>query len=267
MSFAVVIAQEAPESDPVLYRGNILRSMDKAKLAGFDAVEIHIRNPDGLDRDALIKYCEINSLSISALATGMAKRIDGLTLIHDDEYIRTLAVERILGFIEFAFPFSAGIIIGSMRGVIPDNVCNKKYYNRFYACMSEILNLAELLNVPIFLEVINRYENNYLNTAEEALEIIRLLDSNMLKVHLDTFHMNIEETDMVKAISICKENLGYIHLADNTRYYPGSGTINFKKLFDATKNIDYKGYYSLECLTHGNPDKTVQLAMEHLRNI
>jgi len=264
MKYAIVIATEAPENDPVLYRGNIFESMKKASLAGFDAVEIHARSPHEFDKEALLEYCNKTGMQIAAFATGMAKRIDGLSFIDDSEDIRNLAVKRVIEFVYFASSFSAGVIIGSLRGVIPDKAFSRKYYDRFYDCISNVLACAEKLNVPVLLEVINRYENNYLNTAEETLEFIRPLDSKMLKVHLDTFHMNIEETDMYKAIRMCEGKLGHIHLADNTRYYPGSGTINFGKVFDAARSIGYQGYFSLECLTTSDPDTTVRLSMEYL---
>jgi len=267
MKYAVAIAPWALDTAPVLYRGDIYESVGKVKSAGYDAVEIHIKDPEQIDGEALQEYCKKTGLEVAALATGMVNVIDKLCFIDDSEDIRDEAVQRVIGFVKLASQLKAGIIIGSLRGNLPDKVNRTKYDNRFYDCMKRILDVAEKENVKIFLEAINRYENNYLNTAEETLEYIKPLNSDKLLVHLDTFHMNIEESDMAKAIKLCGDKLGHIHLADNNRKYVGAGSIDFPKVLKAVESIGYKGYLSLECLPLPEPDTAVVKTMIKLKNI
>ena len=77
------------------------------------------------------------------------------------------------------------------------------------------------------------------DTYEEVLELIDQVGSSHLKVHLDTFHMNIEELDWEKPVLACGDKLGHVHIADNTRLYPGSGLIDFMPFLRALKKIGY----------------------------
>lgn len=248
MYLSVAVALKASENEPVLFRGDILKSADKARKIGYDAIEIHIKDVSQIDVESLLQYCKTYNFRVSAFATGMAKRIDGLSFIDDDAHVRYKAVERVKQFINVAELFNAGVIVGSLRGSIPAKQGKEKYLEQFLDCMDILAKYAEQKKVNILLEVINRYENNYLNTAQETLDIIKTIGSDFVKVHLDTFHMNIEETNMIKAIESCGEHLGYIHIADNTRLAVGTGTVNFGAVVDAANKIGYKEALSLECL-------------------
>ncbi|MCC8190232.1 MAG: sugar phosphate isomerase/epimerase [Planctomycetes bacterium] len=267
MKFAIAIAQEALPAEPVLFRGDIIRSMEKAKALGYDAVEIHDRDAARLNGDAILQCSEATGIGVSALATGMAKRVDGLTFISDDDAVRQAAVRRVHGFIDLAARFGAGIIIGSLRGLIPDLARRDVYDRRFRECLDQVLERAERSGVDILLEVINRYENNYLNTVAETLAYLDPIPSRHVKLHIDTFHMNIEETDMAAAIRASGKRLGYIHVADNTRLYPGSGSLDFARIFAALQDAGYSGYVSLECLALPDSDTAAAKAIATMNAI
>ncbi|MDR1534795.1 MAG: sugar phosphate isomerase/epimerase [Planctomycetota bacterium] len=267
MKFSVAIAEEALPAEPVLFRGDLIESMGKAEGMGYDAAEIHTRDAALLDLDALTGRGEKTSFTVSALATGLAKRVDGLTFISDDEAVREEAVARVKKFIEAAERLKTGVIVGSLRGIIPNPAERDVYDRRFRDCLEQLLPEAQNRGVDIHLEMINRYENNYLNTAREGLEYIKPLASGNLKLHLDTYHMNIEEADMTEAIRACGDRLGYFHVAENTRRYVGSGAIDFAKVFSALKDIGYRGYVSLECLALPDPDTAARKSIDFMRSI
>ena len=109
--------------------------------------------------------------------------------------------------------------------------------------LSVIRDLAEKANknnVTLSLEVVNRYETNIMNTAQEALNYINDLGVSDVKVHLDTYHMNIEENNYSEPIKkIGNEKLGMFHFGENHRGYLGSGHINFEETFKSFKDINY----------------------------
>lgn len=267
MKYSIAVATWVPEMAPVLYRGELNSLADKSKLAGYDAIEIHLKDPKTIDGIELKSYCEKVGIEISAIASGLSKVIDNLDYIDDDITIRKRAVQRTLEYIDLAEQLGSGVIVGSLRGSIPDLKNRRLYDNRFKNCMNQVLEGAEKKNVDIYLEAINRYENNYLNTAEETLQYIKPFMSKHLYVHLDTFHMNIEERDMVEAIKLCNDKLGYFHLADNNRKYVGAGAIDFKKVINALEEVGYTGYLSLECLPLPDADTAARKSMEALNNI
>jgi|CZCB01.1.fsa_nt_gi sugar phosphate isomerase/epimerase len=149
MKYSVAIAPWALDTAPVLYRGDIYKSADKIKSAGYDAIEIHIKNADQVDSEELQDYCHKKGLEVSAIGTGMANVIDKLSFIDDSQDVRDEAVKRVIDFIKLASKFNAGIIIGSLRGNIPDKTNRQKYDERFYDCMKRILDVAESLRTVV----------------------------------------------------------------------------------------------------------------------
>ena len=76
--------------------------------------------------------------------------------------------------------------------------------------------------------------------------------------------MNIEEADMCAAIRLCGHRLGYLHVADNTRTYPGSGALDFKAILKALEDIHYTGFVTVECLPQPDRETAAKKAIEHL---
>ena len=98
---------------------------------------------------------------------------------------------------------------------------------------------AKTLGINLGIEAVNRYESNLLNTGAQVLRFIDDVGEDNVYVHLDTFHMNIEEADPVGAIELCRDRLGYFHVNENQRGYRGSGTIAFAPQFRALTRIGY----------------------------
>ena len=94
--------------------------------------------------------------------------------------------------------------------------------------------------VKICVECINRFETHFLNIAEDAVDFCKAVGFDNMMVHLDCFHMNMEESSFTAAVKICgKEYLGYVHVNENNRGIPGTGLVPFKDFFTALKDIGY----------------------------
>lgn len=102
------------------------------------------------------------------------------------------------------------------------------------------------LGVTLGVEVVNRYETNVLNTAKQALALIDEIGDDEIIVHLDSYHMNIEEGDLARPIQLCGDRLGYVHIGESHRGYLGSGTIEFERLFRALADTGYSGPIAFE---------------------
>jgi D-psicose/D-tagatose/L-ribulose 3-epimerase len=96
------------------------------------------------------------------------------------------------------------------------------------------------------LEVVNRYETNMLNTAAQGVEMCKRIGAPNVKVHLDVYHMNIEESDIASAVMQTGEHIGYFHTGDSHRGYMGSGTIDLTSVFRALVNSGYQGPITFE---------------------
>ncbi len=112
--------------------------------------------------------------------------------------------------------------------------------NRSVESMREVLKTAEEYGVTICVEAVNRFESPLINTAEEAVRYIELVDSKNVGVHLDTYHMNIEENSIGDAIRLTGNRLRHFHTGENNRNVPGRGHLNWPEIFSALREIGYE---------------------------
>lgn len=107
---------------------------------------------------------------------------------------------------------------------------------------------AEQKGVLLAIEPINRYESFLINNVDQALRFISEVDSEAVNLHLDTFHMNIEEPDPAEAIRKAGSPLVNMHVSDSQRGPVGHGHIDFAAIMKALKEIDYQGALTMEPL-------------------
>ncbi len=131
--------------------------------------------------------------------------------------------------------------------------------------LEEISLYAEKVGSAILLEPLNRYETHFINRLEQAVEIVRKINSPGLKIMADFFHMNIEEADISKAILEAGELIWHVHLADSNRLLPGWGHTDFKSGFQALKKVGFDKYMSLECGIPGDPEVELPKTVEYLK--
>jgi D-psicose/D-tagatose/L-ribulose 3-epimerase len=101
----------------------------------------------------------------------------------------------------------------------------------------------------IALEAINRFETDFINTCDQGLAMIADVGSPALKLHLDTFHMNIEEKDPAAAIRKAGPLLGHFHACGCDRGTPGRDHIDWSSLAAALKAVSYQGDVVIESFT------------------
>lgn len=123
----------------------------------------------------------------------------------------------------------------------------------------------------LFLEPLNRYEADFLNRVEQAVEICRAIGHPRLRLLADFFHMNIEEINFADPFQLAGDLLGMVHIADNNRFQPGKGCLDFRPGFAALKEINYQGYISIECwqpqgaVILGDPEQALPETVAFLR--
>lgn len=120
---------------------------------------------------------------------------------------------------------------------------------------------ARALNMRLGLEPINRYETHLLNTARHAVEIIERVGSENVFVHLDTFHMNLEEAGMGAGFADAAEHLGYVQLSESNRGVPGRGSIDWDKTFEGLRDVDFDGILTLESPAYLVPSVAARLSI------
>ena len=266
MKTSISIIKQGTPSMPFVLRGEYGASIQKAAQLGFDAVEMHIRDPKEVDLAALKKDLRANNISVSSIGTGLGYGLDGLSLTSADESIRAAAVTRIRDHIALAKELNAVVIIGLMKGLVDEKEGRDVCVKRLRQSMAECVKAAEEAKVLLVFETINRYESNLFVTIDETLDFVKQFNSPYLKVHIDTYHMNIEERDLCESILMCKGWLGHVHIADSDRMYPGHAHVPFDAMFESLNKIDYKGYLAVECLALPSPEACAQKTSEFFKN-
>ncbi|MDQ0315913.1 sugar phosphate isomerase/epimerase family protein [Amorphus orientalis] len=117
--------------------------------------------------------------------------------------------------------------------------------------LSRLDRRAGDLGVKLGLEPVNRYESYMVNTLDQAAALIREVDGRNMFVHMDTFHMNIEEADIAGSIARNAPLLGHAHVAENHRGVVGSGTFDLAGYFRALARADYQGDFVAEGFSGG----------------
>jgi len=113
---------------------------------------------------------------------------------------------------------------------------------------------ARKAKVQLAIEPLNRFETYMVNTAADALKLVKEVGSPALKVQIDTFHGNIEEKDTAAAIRATGDALGHFHASESDRGVPGTGQVRWKEVFAALKDIDYRGWVTIESFAIGIVD-------------
>lgn len=107
--------------------------------------------------------------------------------------------------------------------------------------LKELDPIAKEYGVYLYLEPLNRYQDHMLNKTEDAYKIIKEGNFTNVKITCDFYHMSIEEDDISKTLEDFKDYVGHIHIAENHRYEPGTGSIDFERHLGTLKKIGYEG--------------------------
>lgn len=267
--YGATVAMGAPENSPFpLNTTDYLASARLLKKLGYESMEIHIRAPELVDGPEIKACCDELGMVISTIGTGQAYGIEGLSITSPDAEVRKRAIQRLKDQLDLSAVFAgAPIIIGSMRGVIGKERTFDEVNSLMVASMKELADYAEKTNTEIVIEAIDRFESDYLQRGEEVLTLIDEVGSERVKVHLDTYHMNLEEQDWRKPILLCGKRLGHVHLADNRRYYPGWGLVDFRPVLESLVEIGYDRSLTLECYPYPDGVTALRRGRQYLDGI
>jgi sugar phosphate isomerase/epimerase len=263
---AITVGACVSPRTPVLLGGQLSDTLSKAKAYGYEAIELQFPNATMLDIQELKSLLDINGLVVSAVATGGAYVIDRLSLTDDSVNIRDAAIQRVSACIDVAHELESMVIIGCVRGNVPERADIDEYLFRLSESLNQVSAFAQSKGVQLVLEAINRYENNFLNSAAKVSDFIKYTGLKNIKIHLDSFHMNIEEPDIFESLAKYKDEIGYIHLADSNRMYPGAGHLDLKKFINICEDMGYAGYFSAEYLPLPDSETAAAQFIDFFRN-
>ena len=143
---------------------------------------------------------------------------------------------------------------------------------------------AERLEVDLGIEPINRYETDLVTTVGTAMTMAKAINSARVGLLFDVFHVQLEENSITGAVKEAGSAIKHVHLADNHRGLPGSGSLAWGDFLGALKAADYSGRAVIEAFTRtgtsvahdtgtwvprgrsGDLDKDLREALQFLRD-
>ncbi len=225
------------------WNADYYKYIKKASDLGFDVLEFQAQPLLNIPDEELrnIKKAADDCGIELTYSLGLDKRYD---ISSDDPYIRGAGVVYLTDILKKVAVQEGKIISGvSYAGWgVPEGEINKKRRTaNSIGSMKQLVKVANSLGIQYAVEVVNRFEGVVLNTAKEAVAYVEEVDSPNIGVLLDTYHMNIEEPSIRDAIHTAGKYLIGFHVGENNRTAPGRGHLNWDEIFDALKDVNYRG--------------------------
>jgi D-psicose/D-tagatose/L-ribulose 3-epimerase len=222
-----------------------LPTVDHAAALGLDAIEIPLMELDAIDPGAIRERAEGAGLDVLTSVV-CAEDTDPSS---EDEAIRAAALEFLIGCVDATADMGADVFTGvtySALGRRPDRRPTGADMQRAADVLREAARHAAGRGVRIGIEPVNRYEGFLVNTAAQALELMELVGEPNVGIHLDAYHMNLEEDDFRTPVELVAEHLVHFHLSESHRGIPGRGTVDWEAIMGALGDAGYTGYVGLE---------------------
>lgn len=266
--FSMAMSPRPAAFAPLVYAGRLGEGLTALAEAEFRGVEISLCDARELDPQWLSDRLRTFGLTVSAFASGRLCLEKSLCLSNPAPEVHKKLLEELTAILKMAAYFQAPVIIGGVRGKLTgDEVQQVRQRAGAIDTMRRCAQIARDLGIHLLLEPINRYETNFINTAREGLSLIEEVGEPSFKLLLDTFHMNIEESNSIEAIHEAGGQLGYVHFADNNRLAPGDGQINFPAIIQSLSKINYSGFISAEILPIPDDATALDRTGKYLHNL
>jgi len=234
-------------------------TFQRLSRCGFDGIEL-VGEPDRYCPADVKRLCGQYNLKVVSIAGMYPWPTRERDLANPDAEVREKAVAYLRRCVDFASDVGARVIIvvpsaAGKTGPVGEHRDGEAWENAYrnewrYAVESvrKAATYAGEHGVLLAIEPINRYESYLVNTAEQGMQFISEVGSEFVKLHLDTFHMNIEESDPIRAVRSAGDSLVNVHISDSNRQAVGRGHFDFAALMRALKEMGYDGLLTLEPL-------------------
>ena len=220
------------------------------KKWGFDSVEIAADDPKGFDPVFVKGELDKAGLVCGSLCGcfGPDRDLRGTPEAQKNSLDYIKACLDLMGPLDCpSFIGPAYSAVGRAEAVEPADY--KKQWAMVVKNLKVASKYAQSKGKVICLEPLNRFETDFINTADQALKMVKDVGSPALKIHLDTFHMNIEEKCQGEAIKRVGQHLGHFHACGSDRGTPGNDHIGWDCIVKALKAVKYDGDVVIESFT------------------
>ena len=223
----------------------------KVKAMGFDILELAVENPDLIDIKTVKALLEENGLGAIVCGAFGPDR----NLCSTDPQLRANARDYILWLIEAASVLGSETVCGPMYSSVGKEHLEEVHerqleWQRAVAGIRELAAAARDKGVKLALEPLNRFETDMINVVDQGVAFIDETGMDNVGLHLDTFHMHLEEKDSAAAIRKAANKIFHFHACENDRGVPGTGQVRWMDVAQALNEIQYRGPVVIESFTN-----------------
>jgi D-psicose/D-tagatose/L-ribulose 3-epimerase len=209
--------------------------------SGFDLLEVPLLDPAQVDADMTAGVLAEHGVTPTC-SLGLTFDTD---ISSEDGDTVTRGVDLLLDAVQVAGDIGSRYVGGPIYSAMdkyrrPATAAGRA---NAVAALRTVAAAAHERDVTLGLEPVNRYESNLVNTAEQALDLIADVGADNVVVHLDSYHMHIEQADMAGPVRRCaaEGRLGYVHVGESHRGHLGTGSLDLPGLFRALAEVGYAG--------------------------
>lgn len=244
---------------------SIATAIDQTTKAGYGLLELSLHDVDNLDVAGTRALAEQHGIRLAA-SRGLAKDAD---VSSEDPAVVARGEQLVKESIDVVAGLGGKVLTGALYSAFgkAHQPLSAKGRANVVAVLTRMAAYAAQRDVTLGLEVCNRYETNVVNTARDALALADDIGSDNVMIHLDSYHMNIEEKDFATPVHELGERLGYVHIGENDRGYLGSGHLDFPRFFDALGQIGYTGPITFESFSSAVVSRTLSNDLAIWRNL
>jgi D-psicose/D-tagatose/L-ribulose 3-epimerase len=222
----------------------------KVKSMGFDILEISVETPSLIDGKVVKDVLAENQLE------GIVCGVFGVdrNICSSDPKIVANAKTYIRWLIDLAAELGSPVVCGPLYSAVgkahlEDKKAREAEWDRAVNGIREMAQYAEPKGVKLALETLNRFETDMLNVVSQALAFISQTGMDNVGLHLDTFHMHLEEKNSADAIRLADKKVFHFHACENDRGVPGTGQVRWNEIAGALKDVHYQGPVVIESFT------------------
>lgn len=236
-----------------------------AQAAGFDLLEVPLMDPYGIDGAQTRRILDDHGLAMSA-SLGLSPDTD---LTSTDEATSRKGEDLVRRAIDVVAEAGGSSLCGVIYSALTKYLAPATNQARATsaAALRRLGDHAQQAGVELSLEIVNRYETNIANTARAGLAFLDEIGHDNVHLHLDTYHMNIEESGMIEPILDSGDRLRYFHIGESHRGYLGTGTVDFDATFRGLARSGYDGIIVFESFSSAVVSEALSNTLGIWRNL
>lgn len=210
--------------------------LPEAARYGLEVVEVPVLTPETIDVEHSVKLSKQTGVALTA----------SLCLPNQDT--AALFPERgerfLMKALDCAHALGSNVLSGvtySALGWKSGKPPTEEEYNNVAKALKPVARKAQQYGMKLGLEPCNRYETHLINTAKQCKMMLERIGEPNVIIHLDTYHVNIEEKGFDTAFLDAGKNCTYVHLSESDRGVPGTGNVNFADCFKGMARTGFQG--------------------------